>query len=85
MINNRDSDDMKSYQMMSNEEILKELNTTLDGLSNEEVIDRKNKYGVNELPKKKKDSIFKLFIMEFANSITIIMIVAAILSFFIKE
>ena len=73
------------YQTMNNEEILKELNTSLEGLSSDEIVSRNNKYGKNELPKKKKDSIFKIFIMEFANSITIIMFVAAILSFFIKE
>ena len=75
----------KSYQTMSNDEVLKDLNTRVDGLNDVEVKDRINKYGVNELPKKKKDSILKIFIMQFANSITVIMFVAAILSFFIKE
>lgn len=75
----------KSYQTMSNDEVLKDLNTRLDGLNDVEVKDRINKYGLNELPKKKKDSILKIFIMQFANSITVIMFVAAILSFFIKE
>lgn len=75
----------KSYQTMSNDEVLKALNTRLDGLNDVEVKDRINKYGLNELPKKKKDSILKIFIMQFANSITVIMFVAAILSFFIKE
>lgn len=75
----------KSFQVMNEEELLKELDTSLNGLTNDEVANRKEKYGINELPKKKKDSIFKIFIMQFANSITIIMIVAAILSFIIHE
>ena len=75
----------KSYQMMEEEEILSELKTSLDGLSNDEVNSRIEKYGLNELPKKKKDGIVKIFFMQFANSITIIMIVACILSFLIHE
>lgn len=73
------------YQTMNNEEVLKELNSNINGLDIDEVNKRLVKYGKNELPKKKKDSIVKIFFMEFANSITIIMFVAAILSFIIKE
>lgn len=75
----------KNFQLMTEDEILNNLNTSLDGLTTEEVNSRKLRYGVNELPKKKKDSIPKIFIMQFANSITIIMIIAAILSFIINE
>lgn len=75
----------KEFQQMSEEEILKYFNTDLDGLTEEEAKKRLTENGLNELPKKKKDSIFKIFFMQFANSITIIMIVACILSFFIKE
>ncbi len=75
----------KSYQVMDEKEILEELNTSMNGLTTDEVLIRKEKYGINELPKKKKDSIPKIFIMQFANSITVIMIVAAILSFIIHE
>ena len=76
---------MKSYQTMSSDDILSSLETSVEGLSNEEVKLRIEKYGLNELPKKKKDGIIKIFFSQFANSITIIMIVAAVLSFFIKE
>lgn len=75
----------KSFQVMDEEELLNELDTSLNGLTSDEVVNRKEKYGINELPRKKKDSIPKIFIMQFANSITIIMIVAAILSFIIHE
>ena len=76
---------MKDFQTMKETEIISSLETSYDGLTNEQVLERQRKYGLNELPKKKKDSIFKIFIMQFANSITIIMFVACILSFFIKE
>ncbi len=73
------------YQTMTEEEILESLKTTSNGLTHEEARKRLNKFGPNELPKKKKDSIVKLFFMQFANAITIIMIVACVLSFMIKE
>jgi len=76
---------MKNYQTMNEKEILKELDSSLDGLKTEEVNKRLEKYGLNELPKKKKDSILKIFLMQFANSITVIMIIAAVLSFLIHE
>ena len=76
---------MKSYQTMGSDDILSSLETSIEGLSSEEVEARIHKYGLNELPRKKKDGIVKIFFSQFANSITVIMIVAAILSFFIKE
>ena len=76
---------MKSYQTMSSDDILSSLETSIEGLTNEEVDSRIQKYGLNELPRKKKDGIIKIFFSQFANSITVIMIVACILSIFIKE
>ena len=75
----------KDFQMMNEEEIFDFLKTNNDGLTELEASKRLEQYGLNELPKKEKDSIFKLFFMQFANSITIIMIVACILSFMINE
>ena len=76
---------MKSYQTMGSDDILSSLETSISGLSTEEVETRLQKYGLNELPKKKKDGILKIFFSQFANSITVIMIIACILSIFIKE
>lgn len=76
---------MKNYQQMTEEELFECLDTKKQGLTNKEAKERLEKYGYNELPKKKKDSIVKVFFLQFCNAITIIMIVAAILSIFIKE
>ena len=66
--------------------IIKRLKTSKeDGLSNEEAKDLLNKYGKNELPRKKEESIFKIFISQFNNPIEIILVITAILSFFIGE
>ena len=70
---------------MSEEELLDSLKTCSEGLTEKEASLRLARYGINELPKKKKDSIIKIFFMQFANSITIIMIIACILSFMVHE
>lgn len=79
-------DNMKhDFQTMNEEEIFHNLKTGLNGLTEDEAGQRITLYGLNELPKKKKDSIFKIFFMQFANSITVIMIIACILSFMVHE
>ena len=83
--NSGECDNMKNFQTLKEKEVIDTLKTSYDGLTDEKVEYRQKKYGLNELPKKKKDSILKIFILQFANSITIIMFVACVLSFFIKE
>ncbi len=75
----------KHIQSMNEEEIFEKLHTNHNGLKDKEVKQRIQKFGLNELPKKKKDSIFKIFFSQFCNSITIIMIVACILSLYVNE
>ena len=67
------------------QEIEKELNTTVNGLSKENVIKHIEKYGKNELPKKKKDSVFKIFLNEFKDPIVILLIGTIIASFLAQE
>lgn len=75
----------KDFQLMTEEEILQSLKTNITGLTDNEASERLFSYGFNELPKKKKDGIIKIFFMQFLNAITMIMIAAAILSFLIHE
>jgi len=76
---------MKDYQQMNERELYEALGTSKEGLTNKEVKERLSKYGPNELPKKEKDSIVKIFFMQFCNAITGIMIAAAVLSIAIRE
>ncbi len=76
---------MEDYTNLDEEMLYKNLVTSKNGLTDLEVKKRQNKYGKNELPKKEKDSIIKIFFMQFCNAITIIMIIAAVFSIFIKE
>lgn len=67
------------------EEIFKKLKSSLDGLSNREATKRLKQNGKNELPKKKQDSILKIFLLQFKSPIIAILIIAIILSVMIGE
>lgn len=54
------------------------------GLSSSEVEDRQLKYGKNEFEKKKKQSLFVKFLLEFKDALIIILLVAAIISFIVE-
>jgi len=66
-------------------EIFEELNTSLNGISNKEAKERLQKYGKNILPKKKKDSVFKIFFNEFKDPIIILLLAAVVASFSASE
>lgn len=67
------------------DDVLKYFESTTKGLSTEQAKNNLEKYGKNELPKKKQDSILKLFISQFENPIEIILVVTVILSFIAGE
>ena len=67
------------------DEIIKELNSNLDGLSSKEAKARLEKNGINMLPGNKRDSIFKIFVGELMSPIEIVLIITVIISFFIGE
>lgn len=58
------------------EEIEKELNTSIEGLTIREVDKRIKEYGKNSLPKKKKDGVIKIFFSEFKDPIIILLLFA---------
>ena len=69
----------------STEELIKELNSDLNGLSKEEVKIRLEKNGKNILPTKKRDSILKIFFKELTSPIEIVLLITVIISFIIGE
>ncbi|MBQ3307228.1 MAG: HAD-IC family P-type ATPase [Bacilli bacterium] len=75
----------KTYYSMSEEEIYQKLQTSEDGLSSKEAMKRLNKYGLNELPKKKPDSIIKIFFSELKDPIVLLLLVAIIASLIVEE
>lgn len=70
---------MKEY-LSTCEEVLKEQNSSEQGLSSGEAKERLEKFGKNELEKGKKTSLLKRFLGELADPMIIILIVAAAIS-----
>lgn len=69
------------WHTLNIDEVEKKLRTNIKkGLTNEEVLRRKEKYGNNELVEKKKTSILVKFFNQFKDFMIIILIVAAIIS-----
>ncbi len=73
------------FYAMSCDELFKKFRTNEDGLSTREAEKRIEKYGYNELPKKKKDSILKIFISELLDPIVLLLVVAIIASLVVGE
>ena len=73
---------MKDFWSYEANDILNSLNTRIGGLSGEEAAERVEKLGENILEEKKSPSKFMIFISQFKNPITMILIFAAFLSIF---
>ncbi|MEG0329001.1 MAG: cation-translocating P-type ATPase [Longicatena sp.] len=71
---------MKAFYQKEVKEIFEELNTNEAGLTKEEVVLRREKYGSNELEETKPMHPFMVFLTQFKDLLVIILIVAAIIS-----
>ena len=76
---------MKDYAYFDSKDVLKELKTSLNGLTTKETNNRIKKYGLNELPKEKQKGVVKIFFDTFKDPIIYVLLVAAILSFIARE
>ena len=69
------------WQTIKKEDVLREFGTnSKNGLTEEEVKKRQNKYGKNRLKDKPKENIFVKFIKQFNDFMIIILIIASIVS-----
>ena len=73
------------YHSEKVDNILKEFNSSLEGLSREEANKRLKEYGYNELPRKKRKGILKILFEELFNPIEVILIITLLLSFIVHE
>ena len=73
------------YYNLSEDELFKKFHTSHKGLTSEEALIRNKTYGLNELPKKKKDSIIKIFFKSMLDPIILLLIVAIISSIIVGE
>lgn len=60
--------------------IINDFNSSMSGLTNQQVKLNKEKYGVNELDKQKHNGFLKRFLLQFKNIMIIILIISAIIS-----
>ena len=63
----------------------RELDTSKQGLSENEVVQRLQKYGPNELEQKDRKSVWSMFIEQFKDFMVVILIIAAIISGLLGE
>ncbi|MCK4434633.1 HAD-IC family P-type ATPase, partial [Candidatus Bathyarchaeota archaeon] len=70
---------------MKIDEAIRKLDTRMDGLSSEEVQNRLQEFGPNELKKEKRKSPVKLFLEQFTDILIIILLAATALSFAVGE
>ena len=77
IINNLENNNNNNHT----ESILKAYDTTLNGLSDEQVEDRIEQYGLNEMASEKKHSTFYRLIQNFKNPLVILLLVLAVISY----
>ena len=74
------------YHSKNISEIIKNLLTDEQiGLLEKEVLKRIDKHGKNIIPKKKRKSIFKIFLEELLSPIELILLITIVISIIIKE
>ncbi len=70
----------KNWHIRTIDEIFQETSTRKQGLTDDEVQERLNKYGSNIIAKEDKNSVFKMFFRNFNSLLIYIMLIAAIIS-----
>jgi Mg2+-importing ATPase len=74
-----------NFGVLSTSDMLKKLQTTTDGLKSSEVGERLKRYGANILKPKKRTDTLILLLAQFRSPITLILIFASVLSFFLGD
>ncbi len=76
---------MKNYYNVSCEEIRKEINNSMEPLSNEQVLANQKKYGMNEIVEGKQKNVVQIFLEQFKDFLVIVLIIAAVVSGFLGD
>ncbi|MCF0148288.1 MAG: cation-translocating P-type ATPase [Clostridium sp.] len=71
---------MKKYFSMPYEEVLKEFNVSKRGLEDKQVSSNTEKFGLNQLTEKKRQTVLQVFLSQFKDLLVLILIAAAIIS-----
>lgn len=75
---------MKFYNKTA-KQIMRDINLSENGLSNNEVLEARKKRGFNELNEEKKDSLFVIFLKQFKDFLVGILLGAAVISGFLGK
>ena len=67
------------------EKVLKSLNTSTSGLTEEEVVIRRDKCGLNRMPKHKKAGLLKIFMAQFLNPLIYVLLIASAVTVVLHE
>ncbi len=73
------------YHSLTGKDVIKKLSSNEAGLSKEEARLRLARYGLNDLPDKEKTNLVLVFLKQFHSFFVYILIVAAIISFFVGK
>lgn len=71
---------MEKQWKLSREELLREMNSSMKGLTAEEAKKRLEQYGYNKLQEGKRKGVLQVFAEQFADLLVVILIIAAIIS-----
>ncbi|MBN2569483.1 MAG: magnesium-translocating P-type ATPase [Deltaproteobacteria bacterium] len=70
---------------IAEKELLQHLNTTLQGLTEQEAQQRIREFSIDQLQPQKESTTLLLFLAQFKSSITVILLFTAVLSFFLRD
>lgn len=76
---------MEKFYSMSKEEVFIKVGSNDQGLANEEIAKRQEKYGYNQLHDAVKKNVFQVFFSQFTDFLVIILLSAAGISLFLKD
>jgi Mg2+-importing ATPase len=72
------------YSLMNTDSLFSELHTKRTGLTSEEIENRQEKYGLNEVSHEKPDSFLKRLYKAFVNPFTVVLFILAVISFILN-
>ena len=76
---------MKDAYTKSSDDVIKKLNSSIEGLNNKEASIRLEKYGINEIESKKRKTIIEMIVEQLKDRMILILLLASILSFLLGE
>ena len=76
---------MQKWYQIEKQEVLTKTQSKTTGLTSREAKERLQKNGKNELPRKKQDSIVKIFFRQLLDPIVLLLVVTVVFSFIIHE